>query len=377
MMKSNVHVFRSSGRVSLSTLSAWLLLFLFFLPWLAPLSEAVDLDSLPEKRERITKSSPFSPSNIKYHLTVKVEVPGVRRSASSGAETDLRLWIPYPAHNSSQKILSIAVDSPYPWQITKENQYGNKMLFIKGKARDSSWVITINMDVERRIDVGTPPEKINGENPLNPKNHLGPTLWIPFSDEIVRIAGKETRGRKTSFQKIRALYDYIYDTMTYNKDGEGWGQGDPIWACSNKRGNCTDFHSLFIALARSQNIPARFEIGLPIPHDRTAGQIPGYHCWAQAFDPVQGWIPLDASESKKRGEKDLYFNKLGQDRILFSVGRGITLNPPQKGASINYFFSPYSEMNGKRWDAVKASYVFRKIEKSDIAIKHGAVSSLE
>lgn len=362
MMNSNVHVFRSSGRVSLSTLSVWGVLFSFFLFWLAPLS---------------ARSSPFSPASVKYHLTVKVEVPGVSRSALSGGDKDLRLWIPYPPDNSSQKILNVTIDSPYPWQVTQENQYGNKMLFIKGKARDSGWVVTMDIDVERRIDVGIPPEKIKGENTLNPKNYLGPTPWIPFSDEIVRIAGKETRGRKTPFQKIYALYDYIYDTMTYNKDGEGWGQGDPIWACSNKRGNCTDFHSLFIALARTQNIPARFEIGLPIPHDRTAGEIPGYHCWAQAFDPIRGWIPLDASESKKRGEKYFYFKKLGQDRILFSQGRGITLNPPQKGEPINYFFSPYSEINDERWDAVKASYVFRKIEKSDIAIKHGAVSSLE
>ncbi|MDP2600368.1 MAG: transglutaminase domain-containing protein [Deltaproteobacteria bacterium] len=293
--------------------------------------------------------SPFSPASVRYNLKVKVEIP-------AGEEKNLRLWIPYPADNTTQKILRVAIDAPYPWQINREDRYGNKMLFIKGKVKKTRWFVTMDIDLERRIDTGTPPEKINGDETMDPKNYLGPTPSIPFSDEIIRIAQKETRGLETSFQKIQALYDYIYETMTYNKDGEGWGQGDPVWACANKRGNCTDFHSLFIALANTQNIPARFEIGLPISHDKTSGKIPGYHCWAQAFDPVRGWVPLDASESKKRGEKYFYFKKLGQDRILFSTGRGITLNPPQKGEPINYFFSPYSEIEDERWDAVKASY---------------------
>jgi len=51
--------------------------------------------------------------------------------------------------------------------------------------------------------------------------------------------------------------------MRYDKSGTGWGHGDTLWACDSKRGNCTDFHSVFLSMARSQQIPSRFEIGSP------------------------------------------------------------------------------------------------------------------
>ena len=37
-------------------------------------------------------------------------------------------------------------------------------------------------------------------------------------------------------------------SMRYDKTGTGWGHGDVLYACDAKKGNCTDFHSLFIAM---------------------------------------------------------------------------------------------------------------------------------
>jgi transglutaminase-like putative cysteine protease len=41
------------------------------------------------------------------------------------------------------------------------------------------------------------------------------------------------------------------------------------------RGNCTDFHAIFVGYARAMDIPARFAIGFPPPADRGAGKIGG------------------------------------------------------------------------------------------------------
>ena len=48
--------------------------------------------------------------------------------------------------------------------------------------------------------------------------------------------------------------------------GTGWGPGDAIWACDNKRGNCTDYHSLLIERLRAAlpvSVPLRDRDGLP------------------------------------------------------------------------------------------------------------------
>ena len=107
-----------------------------------------------------------------------------------------------------------------------------------------------------------------------------------------------TAGKKTDLDKARAIYDYVVKTMSYDKSGTGWGNGDIYWACDAKRGNCTDFHALFIGLNRAVGIPA--EIRDRLPRSRlTAGQgeIGGYHCWAEFYLDGFGWVPVDASEA--------------------------------------------------------------------------------
>jgi len=64
---------------------------------------------------------------------------------------------------------------------------------------------------------------------------------------------KRRVGSKTPLAKARAIYNYVIATMRYDKSGTGWGNGDAIWACTAKRGNCTDFHSLFIGMMRGWN----------------------------------------------------------------------------------------------------------------------------
>ena len=152
----------------------------------------------------------------------------------------------------------------------------------------------------------------------------------------------------------KMLYDLVNNHMKYSKEGIGWGQGDAVWACDSKYGNCSDFHSLFISLARSQKIPSKFEIGFPLPEARGRGEIPGYHCWAKFRPTGKDWIPVDISEANKNPKmKDYYFGNLTEDRITFSTGRDIELVPKQSGDPLNFIVYPYVEVDGKPWPAEK------------------------
>jgi hypothetical protein len=98
-----------------------------------------------------------------------------------------------------------------------------------------------------------------------------------------------------------------------------------LYACDAKKGNCTDFHSLFIAMARSQGIPARFEIGFPLPADKQSSEIAGYHCWSDFYVDGKGWIPVDISEAWKHQEKrDYFFGAHDVNRVQFNTGRDLT-----------------------------------------------------
>lgn len=292
---------------------------------------------------------PVLAEEAKYSLQTRVKISSLPEGIKS-----FRLWIPYPLEGPYQKVLHSEVYSPLPWRLEKEEKYGNKILFVEGLPTGKTFTLLLKLEIVRREDTGLKEEG-------NPLLYLDSNPSPPFGKLIQEIAQREAGKFLDPFKKIRALYGYVYETMSYSKEGEGWGKGDPIWACTNKRGNCTDFHSLFTALANTQGIPARFEIGLSIPQNASEGLIPGYHCWAQAFEPKRGWIPLDISESKKRGERNAFFYKLPPDRILLSMGREIILNPPQKGNPLNFFFDPYVEVDGQKMDRVRASYYFQKI----------------
>jgi transglutaminase-like putative cysteine protease len=182
---------------------------------------------------------------------------------------------------------------------------------------------------------------------------------VPITGVPAQIAAQQVQGKANTVDKARALYDYTLANMKYDKTGTGWGRGDTLWACDAKRGNCTDFHSLFISMARSQKIPARFEIGFPLPAGKHEAQIPGYHCWAEFYDPQHGWVPVDISEAwKDQTKRDYFFGAHDVNRVQFSTGRDITLNPKQSGEALNYFVYPYVEVEGKKWENVSNDFSF-------------------
>ena len=273
----------------------------------------------------------------------------------------LSIWVPYPVEDEYQKILKSEVISPFKWELRDEKKYGNRLVYIEGMTNKEPAEILFRYEVERRFAKGYSKELAREKAPFDPSLYRGADRLVPLDKQIRQIAKEATKGLKEPAEKIRALYQYVVDTMIYNKEGTGWGNGDAVWACNNKRGNCTDFHSLFIALARTQGIPARFVIGVPIPQDSKDGTIPGYHCWAEAFEPNRGWIPIDASEGKKSGRPEDYFGRIPFNRIQFTVGRDLILDPPQKGEPLNYFIYPYAELNGREFKDLKREFRFEKL----------------
>ena len=194
------------------------------------------------------------------------------------------------------------------------------------------------------------------------EQYLAADKLVPVTGLPAELAIKVTTGKTSQLDKARAIYDYVFETMRYDKTGTGWGHGDVLWTCDSKRGNCTDFHSLFIAMARSQGIPARFEIGFPLPADKTSSEIAGYHCWAEFFDPQNGWIPVDISEAWKHPvKKNYFFGAHDTDRIQFSVGRDLKLNPQQQEEPLNYFVYPYVEVAGKVYSNVSFAFSFADV----------------
>jgi len=280
----------------------------------------------------------------------------------------LRVWIPAAHSDSFQEVKILSATGDLPLKRTRESKYGNEMYCAESsKAKQAELHFEIVYDVIRHehltLGMYSPHLEAVTLKAKERQEYLAPDALVPVTGLPADLAVKVTEGKATPLDKARAIYDYVFSTMRYDKTGTGWGRGDVLYACDARKGNCTDFHSLFIAMARSQGIPARFEIGFPLPSDKHASEIAGYHCWADFFEPQHGWIPVDISEAWKHQEKrDYFFGAHDQNRVQFTMGRDLELNPKQEGKPLNYFVYPYVEVGGKEYANVSTAFSFADVE---------------
>lgn len=181
---------------------------------------------------------------------------------------------------------------------------------------------------------------------------------IPLDGKVAAVAAslKLPADPKAT---ARALYDHTLERMKYDKpESGGWGRGDAEWACDARFGNCTDFHSYFMGLARTKGLAARFEMGFSIPGgEEKEAKVGGYHCWAYVWIDGQGWMPVDISEADKHPEKtEFFFGTLDAERVSMTGGRDLTLTPSPAEGTLNFFVYPYAEVDGKKVDNVTKSF---------------------
>ena len=265
-----------------------------------------------------------------------------------GGLSRLEAWVPLPQDSADQTITNVEVESPYPGEVRRQRD-GANLYYYFSTDRPQAGPLEVRVRfqaVRREAGVG---RLSQAASPSELEQSLRAEKLVTLSPRVREISRQVTLGATTPEARARAIYDFIVNTMTYDKVVPGWGQGDTERACDVLKGNCTDIHSYFMSLARAQGIPARFIIGFPLKPDRQ-GTVEGYHCWAEIYLPDWGWVPVDASDaSKTKDEKkrSYLFGHLDPDRIQFSVGRDLRLDPTPCAETLNYFIYPYAEGDGK------------------------------
>ncbi len=266
---------------------------------------------------------------------------------------EARVWLPIAVSNHDQRIAIVGQELPGNARFGRDAKYGNEMAYFAAPAGpDGSISISLAYRVTRNIAaeedasiLHAPAEAVC----------LQPDALVPVGGKSMSlIAGQNLPA--DPMQLGHRLYNVVDDHMQYRKDKPGFGRGDSDWACESGFGNCTDFHSLFMSLARANHLPVIFQIGFPIPAKPGKGPVSGYHCWAWFRPPDHGWVPVDISEANKHPNlRDFFFGHLDANRIAFTTGRDLMLEPRQDGPPLNYFVYPYVEVDRKPWPAENVS----------------------
>ncbi len=270
-----------------------------------------------------------------FQFTYEITIPEL--------ESIAKAWIPVAKSDRFQTIEVVSIETPSEYQITTEKCNNNDIIFLELIPENSNQKIKLIYNVIRE-------EKgAYREQDSDTAKYLEATPLLPVGDRFATIAYGviDAKQANTPLMKARALYDYIIDEMRYAKEGT-YGTGDANYACDSKSGNCTEFHSFFISLARSAGIPARFAVGAAIPSERNEGGVDGYHCWAEFYAEGKWW-PVDISEANKYTPlATYYFGHHPANRIELSRGRNLKPDPLPESGPINFLAYPVIESNGER-----------------------------
>jgi len=267
-----------------------------------------------------------------FEFTYRFEIPELDAAA--------QLWVPLAQSDAFQKVRVARLETPTAWELVEDRSGENAALSMRVGPEQSGQSVEIRYQVER-VESG-PYAKHPDESP---ERHLAAESLVPADPAFVKLAQEALAESSANDDLMRAreLYKHTLETMRYARYGDGWGEGNAVYACDARSGNCSDFHAYFIALCRAVEIPARFIIGAAIPSERNEGGVDGYHCWAEFYADGQWW-PVDISEADKYDKlADYYFGKKPANRFELSRGRDLVFDGMQAGQSFNFLVYPILE----------------------------------
>ena len=275
---------------------------------------------------------------------------------------EVKLWLPYPISDQYQLISNIHIRGDYSGMgIYTDRVYSTPILYAEWPRNAKSRKLEFSFFVTRKeIRRGTIPGSEPCWNAPDYSMYLKGTSLGPITGPVKQLSDKITKGKRTVYQKAKAIYDWICENMYRDPKTIGCGKGDVCRLLVTRGGKCTDISSVFVALARAAGVPAREAFGIRLGKKPVQEITKWQHCWAEFFLPNYGWFSVDPADVRKamlvehltlqdpktKEYRDLFWGGLDAYRFVVAHGRDIVLNPSQQGPPLNTFEYPYAEVEG-------------------------------
>jgi transglutaminase-like putative cysteine protease len=194
-----------------------------------------------------------------------------------------------PLSFGGQNVLEWRIDVDVDARLREgRDGYGNiiHMLYVDRPVETLKVSVIGRVLTEDRAGVvGHPP------GDLPPQVFLRETLLTHVTSPLRELAAAlDTQGGAT-IDKLHRLAHAIHSRMTFDVDRSDAGT-TAAEAFSTGHGVCQDFAHIFIAVARTAGIPARYVSGHLFRRDGAAFQ-EASHAWAEAYVEDLGWVAFD------------------------------------------------------------------------------------
>jgi transglutaminase-like putative cysteine protease len=220
---------------------------------------------------------------------------------------DQILWLYGPAADTpTQKLDAIRVSMPYE---SLSDGFGHSIIKLAFPqiAPLARKVVSITADVRLTSTPAPTP-------PAEARSWLGAERYIEADDARLRALAAELK-RPAERDTARAIYDWIPQHLQYAgyvADDRGARE-----ALNRRRGDCTEYAYLAVALARANGIPARM-VGGYVTDRNSVLRAEDYHNWAEVY--LDGaWRLLDAQKGRWLAPAEQY--------VAFRYYRDEAVNP--------------------------------------------------
>lgn len=163
--------------------------------------------------------------------------------------------------------------------------------------------------------------------------------WQSNNPALAQKAHDIVQGKRTVAEQVRAVNDFVVNTLTYNNDKIKYNirQGALKALQNPNNAVCLEYSDLTIALLRANGIPARMPIGYGYSGNlkQSNSVVDSLHSWVEAYVPGIGWMNVDPTWS----EKFQNFGSSDLDHFAFAVwGQNDTTPAPvtENGEDTNY-----------------------------------------
>ncbi|MFH1276373.1 MAG: transglutaminase-like domain-containing protein [Candidatus Woesearchaeota archaeon] len=229
-------------------------------------------------------------------LELELEVKGsleLTSSSSSAKITQVSAeLLLFPQESFRQKILNIDTTGEkleksidFNWQ---NPSLGEKEFGYTAKVK------TLNDRNKVKLKIPFPLTDIKGY-----EQYTLPSTKIDSNHPTIKAKAAElVEGEDDLFKAVFNLASWVSQNVEYDLNELTTNTAQKAsWVLENRQGVCDEMTSLFVAMARSQGIPAKFVSGISYTENpevlEALGENWAGHGWAEVYFPTVGWVNFD------------------------------------------------------------------------------------
>ena len=230
---------------------------------------------------------PTIQGGVPHKLTV--EAPGILEKRGSGAVIDYSNtqdgYVMVCFAEPCQQRLKVQVKGPtttYTYNLSPE-----KWTAFPLSDENGAYQVTVYQNVtgSKYAALLSVQLKVTLSDPFAPFLRSNQYVDFDAAPNAVAQAYRLTAAIATPLQKVEAIYDYVVQTLRYDRELAATVQSGylPVLdqVLAQKKGICFDYAALMTGMLRSQGIPTKLVVGY-------AGQ--AYHAWISVWTEETGWI---------------------------------------------------------------------------------------